>query len=146
MMLDVLVSIVVVGLFSYGLARFLTGTDDLLGGVMDRLRDWAYEVEVDAEGALVPWTYRVVGGTKYLMDDSAPGFIAADAPLWVRVATQLRGKAVDLVTCPYCLGFHLNWGLLWVFYDIGFWTLDLWVMAFAARAVHSLVLRGSGDK
>ena len=117
-----LTAVVLAGLAAYAVTRGVT-TDSLIEVWRGRLRAWAFEEDDE--------TFRLI------VDE-------AGRPYWGW--TVVRAKAVELVTCPQCLGFHLGWVAYTAAAGVWPWALGVagWVAAFAAGGLVKLLVSVDG--
>lgn len=94
--------------------------------------------------------YRI---TRFFTFDSLMGFnLTSDSKISVRVdrfaydedgsdRSWWRGKIGDLLGCPFCLGAHISWILVCLWFRVWPWELgvDGWIYAFAVMGVQAFL-------
>lgn len=120
-LIEHLPALVVVAFAAAGIVAIWT-TDSLFAGTRERLESWAY-------------SYAMEGGEPVFLGYEIPSD-ELDPPRWARLVGFLRGKAVDLVTCPRCSSWWVIFFAWWAMTGEVHWPWTepvWWVEAFAAR-------------
>lgn len=114
--------VIAAALVGYRAARLVT-TDSLFEGTRDRLETWGHLTSLVLGTEERSYRWVEIGGRQ--------------RP-WL---TILRGKFVDLVTCPYCIGFWLTLAAWFILTGTspGEATLVEWGLAVAASGLQSLL-------